>query len=141
MKRIRLTRQIATWVALFASLLLAFGPSLNTGFMQLPGVNGQWVEMCSATGNKFIFADAAGRILSRADALTTNQKKPGHGEHCSLCVSAGDLPVLLPFIQGPGHQSGSSFLQAPVFYPIPDRFWNWTPIQSRAPPQFHHQFS
>ncbi len=104
--------------------------------MQLRGTNAQWVEMCSATGNKRVLVDASGQILARADALGSNRDATSsQGQHCPLCASANDLTLLPPFKPGLGYQPGARLLQPPLFYQAPRRLFIWTPSQSRAPPQ------
>lgn len=103
--------------------------------MQLRGVNGQWMEMCSATGNKRVLVNAAGQILARADALGSyRDASSSHGQHCPLCAGANDLTLLPPFKPTLGYQPGAKLLQPPLFYQAPNRLFIWTPAQSRAPP-------
>jgi hypothetical protein len=115
------------WIACLAILFNALAPTIAHA---LVSQNGPTIEMevCSATGPKFISVDQATGEPSRFDSSLH------HLEHCPFCLTQADSFAL------PGHTStrfsviGGHDAFPALFYQSPSPLFSWSTANPRAPP-------
>ncbi|MBB5018608.1 hypothetical protein HNQ59_001899 [Chitinivorax tropicus] len=123
--------QLATcWIALMAFLLGALLPSLSQAMQPSPAQTG-WVEICTATGMKWLGAD--GVVVDQPDVP---QGLDHHVKHCPFCQFHTDQPALpaadMVLVQAMTSQTITPFL----FLAAPATLSAWVVSQPRAPPAF-----
>lgn len=124
MRRLRAHARFTGWIAVLAVLLASLLPTV--GHALAAGQGGDWVEVCTAQGSRWVQAgdDGAGRAPASAHVLD-------HCPYCSLHAPALGLPptveTVLPTLRG-GDELPLAFLAAPR------TLHAWASAQPRAPP-------
>lgn len=117
---------MVVWIASLAILLTALVPLLSHAFVR---DDANWVEICSATGARFIYVHADDKTPSAPKSPADHAFK--HCAYCASHVTVLGLPPTLPSVSTPllpVHDVPALFLQAarPLHA--------WTSAQPRAPP-------
>jgi hypothetical protein len=125
-----INQQIASYVALFAMLLLSFMPTLGSVRAAQLGIS--WVELCSLTGVKRIAVDASGNPLA-SDQTPTPNSHFGAG-HCAYCPLQSQLTpiealrILTPTLSAWMYPARVDYVTVTL-----EQRWGETPL-SRGPP-------
>ena len=123
MRLARGSKLITSWMAILAVLMMAFAPLVS----QAVGANRAWLEICSASGPKFIQADAGSSDQPNKQSTAYPLE---HCPYCSLHASALGMPpaplVVLPVIEQ--RDVPLAFLSAP------STLHAWRTAQPRGPP-------
>ncbi|MFG6448914.1 DUF2946 domain-containing protein [Roseateles sp. BYS180W] len=123
MRLTRDTKLITSWVAILAVLLMSWAPLVS----QLLGSPSTWAEICSASGPKWVQADAAS---PQPPAKSPAAKLLEHCPYCSQHAGALGLPpapLVVLTVPGP-REVARAFLSAPA---TP---FAWRTAQPRGPP-------
>jgi hypothetical protein len=84
-------RQFSTWLAILAILLNALMPTVSLAFDTADAVStsaeGEWVEMCSASGSAWLLLDANGQLLARSTQKPEGALASSHEGHCPYCLT------------------------------------------------------
>lgn len=127
-------------LALLAVLANALAPAVSQARQagRADGRGGsEWVEICSATGSKWLRLDAAGRILEEATSRPADAPAATHGAACGYCLPhAGSfaLPVADPTLCWGDAAAGSDWSSVPTLGERrPTPVWSWPAL--RGPPQ------
>lgn len=123
------TKRITAWAALLGLLMMVFAPLVS----QAVGADRAWLEICSASGPKFVQLNAA----DAADAGTSDQpvqKSAAHPlEHCPYCslhasaLGMPPAPLVVPLAVA--HRE-----LPPAFFEAPATPHAWLTAQPRGPP-------
>ncbi len=124
----RITRCVATWIAMLAILFGAAAPAVSHAIAASQGT--LWTEICSAAGIKLV--PVAIDQVASAGLPAQPDMAPDHCAFCSLhaesfdLVPAGPLSVLpLPIVR-------DSY--PALYFQSPRPLAAWTVAQPRAPP-------
>lgn len=120
-------RRLTTWLAALALLLVTLAPALS----QALGVAGDraWVEVCSATGSRWVSTDAApDEPMPASSAKQLLDHCPCCHLHVDSVVPASAPWPALQWPPGLGEVRPSAFLRAPR------TLHAWVSAQPRAPP-------
>lgn len=119
----RVTRLVASWIAVLAVLMAAIAPAVSHA-VGSPGA-ASWVEVCTAQGSKWVQNDAGG------DSIPDAEHALEHCPYCSIHPNAVGIPPAplqdLP-AAGLAHAVPQAFLAAPR------TLHAWVSAQPRAPP-------
>jgi Protein of unknown function (DUF2946) len=121
-------RHLQSWalVAIFAVMGMAMAPAVSQAVMAASGVH--WVEICSATGSRWVQVDGSAEQTPGAPASVVDMGKcPAC---CHLGHSAGLPPAPLPVMDFIG---GSQAVPA-LFLHAPRPPFAWAAAQPRGPP-------
>lgn len=115
---------ITSWVAVLAVLMMAFAPLIS----QAMGADRAWLEICSASGPKWVQAD--GSVSSESPTKRSAAHPLEHCPYCSLHASVLGMPpaplLVLPAV---------SFRETPpAFLAAPSTAHAWRSAQPRGPP-------
>ena len=84
-------RQFSTWLAILAILLNALMPTVSLAFDTANAVSttaqGEWVEICSASGSTWLLLDADGQLLAQSDQRPAGALASSHEGHCPYCLT------------------------------------------------------
>ena len=123
MRLTRGSKLITSWMAILAILMMAFAPLVS----QAVGADRAWLEICSASGPKFVQADAGS---SNQPAKNSAAHPMEHCPYCSLHASALGMPpaplLVLPVIAVRD--------VPPAFLSAPSTLHAWRAAQPRGPP-------
>ncbi len=117
-------RRYAAWLAFLAILFAALVPSVSRAM--IPADGGNWAEVCTMQGAKFVKVGDDGGQPSGDGAQ--------HLEHCPFCFTQHDAAGLPPTPAPMLHPAAGSMIYPPLFYQAPRRLFIWSAAQSRAPP-------
>jgi len=124
------TQRLAAWIACIAILLAALAPSVSRVLAAAPSSNMSWIEICSATGSKFVkvLDDRAAGKVSKAS------EKSLHANDCPYCLTQAASFALPPNSAFVVPVMVSNTLQPSLFFQAPRPLFIWASAQSRAPP-------
>lgn len=113
-----LHRQLLAAIVLFALLLQTLLPAI-AGAASVSG--GRWIEVCAASGVKWVKLDHASGAGQQAAA-----------DHCPLCAATGALPEF-----DAAHYLKSATVDGPAASPLAASFLTFPGhrLRSRAPPR------
>jgi Protein of unknown function (DUF2946) len=125
-------RALTSWIACFAILLSALGPTLSHAFGA--GKPANWIEICTVTGAKLIRAD--GSEVAKADATgKSGSDSPGaHLKHCPYCSTHATVLGLPPAAPAGLTLDSLAFHVPDLFLTAPRTLFAWASAQPRAPP-------
>jgi len=120
----RITRLVASWIAVLAVLMAALAPAASHAVGSQGAAS--WVEVCTAQGSRWVQNDAGG------DSIPGAEHALEHCPYCSIHPNAVGIPPAplqdLP-AAGLAHAVPQAFLAAPR------TLHAWVSAQPRAPPQ------
>lgn len=120
--------KLVSWIACLAMLLSALVPALSHAFVS---ADAGWMEICSASGAKFVRIDGSGEKQS-GSPKSPLLHATDHCPSCGLHVADMDLPPAPPAELAapllPAHDVPALFLHAPR------TLHAWATAQPRAPP-------
>jgi hypothetical protein len=136
-------KRLQIWIACCAILLNALAPSVSHALSRMAGPS-QMIEICSASGTRWISGDAVGTSASTiaskvADAQFSAQEPSTdsplhHLEHCPFCMThAGTFALPAPSTSLFAVQGGHDLFPA-LFYHSPSPLFSWSAAHPRGPP-------
>lgn len=121
----RVTRRLATWIAVLAVLMAALAPAISHALAS--DGSSAWIEVCTAQGSRWLQADAE----RGEDSTPGTGQTLKHCPYCNLHPNVLGIPPT-PVMALPASESATAvpraFLAAPHTLPV------WTSAQPRAPP-------
>lgn len=122
------THHLASWLALFAILMMSLAPAISQTLDSVRPGSSLLLDICTTEGRQQVEVDTAD--------WSTPQPSADHHlsfEHCPYC--AAQLNLLLPPAQAPLPVLAGTFRELPrLFLLAPQRPYAWTPSSPRAPP-------
>ena len=118
--------RLISWIAVLAILLSALAPSLGYALQMSKG--GDWVEICSTQGNKWVQVGEEGVQHAPAMAHVLD-----HCPYCSLHAPSLGLPPATDWARQP---SGLAHEVPLAFLAAPRTLHAWLRAQPRGPPLF-----
>lgn len=126
-------KALISWIASFAILLSALGPTLSHAFRA--DVPAGWIEICSITGAKLVRAYADADVGLDAAGKSSPVDPSAHAlKHCPYCAS--HVTVLgMPPVPMAGLSLNTLGFHVPEFFlTAPRTLFAWASAQPRAPP-------
>lgn len=125
-KRMRLT---ISWII---CLMVLVGSFTSAARLKIGGdtVRSNWIEVCTASGMKFI-------SLSQSDRSTSPKNEQGHhpSGHCAWCSAYSAALGMPPSPMLQRHVPVESRAEPVLFLLAPAPLFAWASAQPRAPPQ------
>ena len=89
----RVHRRFAAWLAMLAMVLSALAPTVAHAWIAAAD-EGQWIEVCSASGMVWLKADGPNAVADPATG--SDMPMADMAQHCPWCSSHGPLTGLPP---------------------------------------------
>jgi len=125
-------KQLKVWIACLAILCNLLVPSLSHA-LSMTGLSGKanLVEICSASGTKFVPFNLVDKIKSSSTPLNKDAHK---AEHCQFCVTHAGSDAIPPTTTLLFAVMSGRDLFPSLFYHSPAPLFSWAQANPRAPP-------
>jgi len=129
----RRLRVLTSWIACFAILLSALGPTLSHAFRN--DVPAGWIEICSVTGAKLVKVDVGTAAQADKSGKSTDEGSGTHAlKHCPYCSTHTTVLGLPPAAPAGLTLDILAFHVPELFLAAPRTLFAWASAQPRAPP-------
>lgn len=120
-------KKLQMWIACLVILLNALAPSISHALTSIDS-KGQWVEICSADGTRYVSLDGSAPVKAPLDSVLH------HLEHCPFCGTDGGAPPLqIAPATAFALTSGYDVFPA-LYYQSHAPLFTWSRANPRAPP-------